>query len=56
MTQTETEWEKYTRDNVAEIARLIASGELPATVEGYTIRVLRPDLERLLAEGKLPPM
>jgi hypothetical protein len=52
---SETDWEKYTRVNMVEIARLIANGDLRVEIEGSTLRVHRTDLERLIAEGKLPP-
>jgi hypothetical protein len=53
---SDTDWEQYTRDNLFAIARRIANGDLSVEVEGNTLRVSRTDVERLIADGKLPPI
>ena len=50
------DWKRYVVENRVEIARYIASGDLPIVQDGETLRIKESALERLIADGKLPPV
>ena len=53
----EKDWEIYVRGNGVAIGDRIATGELPIQPRGPVAGLIkRTDLERLIAEGKLPPL
>jgi hypothetical protein len=53
---SEKDWKRYVVENRVEIARYIASGDLPIVQDGETLRIKESALERLIADGKLPPV
>jgi hypothetical protein len=50
----EIDWDGYIGANVAIIAALIVSGVLKVQIHGHSLQIKRPDLERLIVEGRLP--